>query len=62
MPTKRAKTDLLAIVAKAKDLQAEQRRWRRDRGESAGATWSMLPDWAKLSWYMEAADTLGMEL
>jgi hypothetical protein len=57
-----AKLDYTSVVAKAKEMQAAQRRRRHERGEEPGASWCALPDWMKLTWFCEAAAELGMEL
>lgn len=54
--------NLTAIVAKAKEMHAAQRREQYKAGEEVGASWCHLPDWIRLSWFREAADELGMEL
>jgi hypothetical protein len=57
------KTDLPAIVAKAKEMQMANRRERIAAGDVGGlCSWAHLPDWMKLSWFCEAAAELGMEL
>jgi hypothetical protein len=60
MPTQTG--SLTDVVAKAREMQATQRRWRHERGEDPGASWCGLPDWVKLSWFREAAAELGVQL
>lgn len=49
--TEPVKLDLHAVIARAKEM-----------AKADGVHWAYLKEWQRLSWYIEAADDLGMEL
>lgn len=55
--TEPVKLDLHAVIARAKEMAKADRLAMGD-----GVHWAYLKEWQKLSWFMEAADDLGMEL